>query len=166
MHRQGITRSLPIELPPAISPDQRTLALARRDGGISIVDLETGKERRRVAKQVRSRPPAFAPAGDRLAFGLPGKRQLYVWDHTTDQQTCEFTLPDEVLDVAWNRRVEEWQVAAPLGRRWARHRFSLDTIPGAWMEGPRSIDISPDGRLLATADLDGLRIFSGHIVLI
>lgn len=54
----------------------------------------------------------------------------------------------------------EWQIAIPVGRRWARHLFSLNTVRGAWMEGPRSLDVSPDGRLLATADLDGLRIFS------
>jgi serine/threonine protein kinase/WD40 repeat protein len=54
----------------------------------------------------------------------------------------------------------EWEVATPSAYNIVRHRFILDPQTNAWMEGPRSVDVSSDGRLLATSDLDGLRLYS------
>lgn len=240
----------PIRLPPAVSLDERRVAIPSTEGGIRIFDFKTGVEQRRIAESLQASELAFHPDGTRLAFGINNQRRLLVWDLASDEATCEFSLPDTIRSLAWNQngrllaagcqdglayvfdiqskrqlsvtkgvrvsvdhvrflqpgdwlcawcangptiiaeptlgeilqvipgglvgirhdgaacliddeiQATEWQIAIPVGRRWARHLFSLNTVPGAWMEGPRSLDVSPDGRLLATADLDGLRIFS------
>jgi WD40 repeat protein len=111
----------------------------------------------------------------RVAFAQPGD-WLVSWDADLNLIVSDPISGKSILSVRGDVRAigrdgrrwivydteghSEWEVGTPSANRVIRHRFALgDPVQQAWMEGPRSVDISPDSRLLATSDLDGLRLF-------
>lgn len=160
-------RPLPVAYHPvlslALSPDQKRLAAGRGDR-VLIYDL-AAKDRPLGTQMATSndlvQSLAWSPDGQRLASG--GFRQVRLWDASSGQMVKEIKglsgrvtalafSPDGSMliaadgDVASTGMIRVWRMpeGEPLAS-WAAHEDSI-----------LSIDVSRDGKLLATAGADRL----------
>jgi WD40 repeat protein len=77
---------LPATFEAAFSPDGRLMALARRDGGVLLWDLETGQASTdRRLQEVSARTVAISPRGRWLALGGEGESAVLVELGSTDR---------------------------------------------------------------------------------
>lgn len=139
-----------------VSPDGRTLYAANWGGrNVSVIDLEARRETHRLRTGVHPRGMALFRSG-RLLVAAMEEHVLHDFPSGAQAEigrisTCRFPRhlmlsPDEsrVYVACSSNRTVEWRDAAT-GRRIGI---------GAAGENPRSIDLSTDGRYIATADFD------------
>jgi len=111
----GTLRSLTTGADPAISPDGKTVAFWRQDGGeygLYLIDIAGGAERRVLARPERVRGPTWSPDGRSIAFS-----------HVNGQEACRYAgygicLPD----------IFPYNLALPLVQtdRWHLAAVNLD----------------------------------------
>jgi WD40 repeat protein len=141
--------------------DGRLLAAACGDFSVRVWLVETGEPQATLARHT-SEPDfvAFNRRGDRLlSTGWDGSARL--WDPLTRTQLValsgisrpvQFADDDRTLvGVECGGKVARWDVDG------GEYRL-LHGQHGA-VKGPWSVDYSPDGRLLASASIDGLRLW-------
>ena len=141
-------------------PAGRLLAVA--EGNHHVLLLDTVTRATRVTLRGVESPAyrlAFSAGGDLLAVGS-GDRMVRLWDPYTGRlllscagfaQSVRFCAGDTRLVVCGLTTADVWEVAC------GRERVALDGHWGA--DGPWAADFSPDGRLVATGGLDGLRLW-------
>ena len=140
----------------AISPDAKTLvSVSGEDQTIRVWDLEEGRLIETIGEEVGSvTEVAFAPSGQYFVTGsIANSRYLKFWDANTfellqtyPQQPNIFGLaitPDgQTLLAAVKNFIRAWDINTSQ-QLWSVKAASLDI---------NTIAVSPDGRLLATAD--------------
>jgi WD40 repeat protein/DNA-binding SARP family transcriptional activator len=156
-----------------ISPDGSALALGDEDGSVQLLDLGSGRVRRLSERHdAPVSTEAFSPDGRTLATGDEGGTVM-VWDlergraietlegHTAGVYGSAFSPDGRTLYTAGNdSSVIVWDVA---GDRRLGREFSTGIVQSACRAGgeacgdsfPPAFALSPDGRTLATARLDG-----------
>jgi len=148
----------------AFSPDGKTLALPGGldggFGGLRLVDLATGKERRRLLAERNNANSvegiAFSPDGSILAASTFDKT-VHLWDvatgkelrklvgHTDDVRPVAFSPDGKTLaSGSEDKTVRLWDMATGKERR---------CLTGH-QEGCHSVAFSPDGKTLASASED------------
>ena len=145
------------------SHDGKLLATSSgSDHRVHVWATDTGKQQAVCADQNADlRQVTFNHAGDLLAT-TGWDETLRLWDPFTGKlllsktgtgtgMTPQFSLDDRLLGyTADGKVVELWEVASGRERR---------ALHGA--VAPQGIDFSPDGRLVAVAERDGVRIWDG-----
>ena len=125
----------------AFSPDGKTLAIAaiRRAGkavyAVRLIDPETGATRKTIPLRGTVRSVVYSPDGKMLAIGgqdLPKIAHRPICPH----------------GAALGRREGENDPRIQAGTQGRRHRKS------GQLDGLRDLQFSPDGKLLAAADVD------------
>jgi WD40 repeat protein len=146
----------------AFAPDGHTLAVGDWDGLVVVWDLDRGAEVRRFQLNhggVESL--AFAPDGRSLAAGS-GARPIRLWDMATGEdlpgpddsaRTACYAIfsPDGKTLIGWggDHSILLWDREARRSRMPAvGHRYGIE-----------SCAIAPDGKTVATASYDGLRLW-------
>jgi WD40 repeat protein len=103
----------------ALSPDGRTLAVARRGGQVGLWEVATGKERRRFqAHAAEVAALAFTPDGQALLSGSEDTTTL-VWGVTLPERAPAGALSDKSLRRLWDDLAAEdgarsWQAVCVL----------------------------------------------------
>jgi serine/threonine protein kinase/WD40 repeat protein len=144
--------------PPAFLPGGRQLIVGLPDGSVSVIDLASGREARRLPSGTQAARLAVHSAGRLLAVGYPGTAGVQVRDLQSGAVLRELPHPRQVQALAWH----------PEGRLLAAgcddHRIYLwDTLSGqhqGTLEGHRwavySLAFDPSGRWLASFGWDML----------
>jgi DNA-binding beta-propeller fold protein YncE len=148
----------------AISPSGKQIAAATRDNKILLWDVASGTLKNTLDLN-GERPAAlqFASAGELLAAGGE-KGTLRVWDSSGSLKR-EYKLPAEIDALAFAPDHSSIAVA-PLERPVEVLSLAdgklLASLPASF-GGSASVAFSPDGRWLATADVDTeVRIIDAH----
>jgi WD40 repeat protein len=125
----------------AFSPDGKMLAIAaiRRAGKVAyavrLIDAETGATRKTIPLQGTVRSVVYSPNGKMLAIGGQD-------------------IP-EVLTGPFARTVQLWDVEKERTIREFRQELRVDDITkSGQLDGLRDLQFSPDGKLVAAADVD------------
>ncbi|MBL9172678.1 MAG: serine/threonine protein kinase [Verrucomicrobiales bacterium] len=140
----------------ALRGDGRLAAVTRREGGVELWDVDTGKRIRTEPTPDPVWSPTFSPDGRWLA--AVGREQILVWDlqhpgsprilegHHLKVWSAVFSPDGRFLhSTGSDRSLRTWDTTAwqPVFRRWGHP----DEV---W-----SVSASPDGRWLATGAKDG-----------
>ena len=171
---QRVLRRYPVgAFTTASSPDRGALALGGADGSVQLLDLSSGRVRRlRERHDAAVSSEAFSPDGRTLATG-GADGTVMVWNlkqgqvietlegHTAGVWGSAFSPDGRMLYTASNdSSVIIWDVAGDrrLGREF--HTGIVQSSCRAGGEGcgdtfPPAFALSPDGRTLAAARLDG-----------
>lgn len=145
--------------PLAISPDGRLAALDDMEGGVVVLDLETGTERHRLkTSQAQVCAMAFSPDGRRLAAGASyNEPVIRIWDLEQGRMEAELNghygwisgltfLPDgRLLSASQDQSVRLWDVPSRSVRRVFRGHGKE-----VW-----SLALGSDSDLLLTGSKDG-----------
>jgi WD40 repeat protein len=147
--------------------DGRVLAVPCRDQRIYVWD--------HIRRRLQSVLEGHTALGLRVQFSHAGDCLMsYSWDGTTplwdpvsgrqlvrDRGSFFMAIRRDDLQVALTKegRLELWEVAGGWECRTLHHGQvgNFTARPGDW--GPRALDVSPDGRLLASGSLDGARLW-------
>jgi len=157
---------LPAAFEAAFSPDGRSLALARRDGGVTLWDLETSQASTdRRLQDVSVRTVAFSPLGRWLTLGGDGESAVLVDRGRTDRPAIPLHGHRRPIQRVGFAAGERWLVVqgtdeAP--RLWdLRHGDPVaDAEPAVWPY-PAATDfraLGQDGRFLAATERNGGRV--------
>ncbi len=124
------------------SPDGKMLAAAAmRPAGkfaysVRLIDAETGATRRTVPLRGSVRSVAYSPDGKAVAIG--GQE-----------------IPKQLTGVPLVRTVQLWDVEKEKTAREIRQELRIDDLDkSGHLDGLRDLRFSPDGKLLAAADVD------------
>jgi len=86
----------------AFSPDGRRLALGQGNGVLTIHEVPTGNEQKRISLGIKPHQMTFHPDGSRLAVISYGGREVQVRDAGTGDLLHKWTAPANVYCVAWH----------------------------------------------------------------
>jgi RNA polymerase sigma factor (sigma-70 family) len=87
----------------ALSPDGRTLAVARGDCSIRLCDASSGREFGSIPSQNnRVDDLVFSGDGSLLATGISGIKSVRIWDVATSRLVHEVTFPETVQRIAFS----------------------------------------------------------------
>jgi WD40 repeat protein len=158
------------------SPDGRYIALIRKPGHVALWDVVTGKQALQL-KPAQGQFTSFTFSADGKTLAAVAEREeqgplLYVWDVTTGQERSRFPpLQNWQIQAALSadgKLIASWGQEVRLGER-ARNQLRRRTIQVrdvATGKELRSIQVkevpsggavfSPDGRVLATSDGNGM----------
>lgn len=150
--------------PATVSADGKLLAWAHTDGGVHLIDLDSGKELRVLpGKATSARSLAFSPDGKTLATGSSADKGVTLWQVETGKQTARFDEPADFTELlAYSPdgqllagtsagQVRLYTVTPDAGK--PLHAFAV----GARLH---SLAFSKDSRLLAAGDAYGkARVF-------
>jgi WD40 repeat protein len=150
----------------AWSPDGRLLAAGCDDRNVHVWDTEAGRLQALLEGHQRwVTVVAFSPDGELLASAaLDGTTRL--WDPisgrplVTGLGTClNFSADGRRLAFWRESRVGWWEVADGSECRLLHHGRVGNRTPRLLHRGPDGLDFSPEGRLLASASGDGVRLW-------
>jgi serine/threonine protein kinase/WD40 repeat protein len=140
------------------SPDSRQIASFRSDGSISLYNLETGKETKRLRLGTAPDHFAFHPSDRQLAVSRDNSASVDIWDADSEAIVTKLPLGTErVCSIAWHpdgrrlalgfgsSRAEIWDVAT---------RQRVATMEGH-AQDVVELSFHPSGDLLATLSWDG-----------
>jgi WD40 repeat protein len=141
---------------PNVAADGRAVAARLADGAVVLVELPSGRQRRRLRPGAPSQGVALHPGGRLVAVGSAAPDRVQVCDLEAGTVVCQMPHPDKVTALAW----------APDGRLLAAacfdHRIHLwdgrsGQARGA-LEGhrwePADLAFDPSGRWLASFGWD------------
>ncbi|MFI0367842.1 protein kinase [Actinomadura sp. 1N219] len=177
-----VRRSITVGGPPlgtggsvVLSGNGRTLMLGRKDGTVSIVDTDTGRQRPVTIRPEVTYGLELSPTG---AWLLDARQErAIVWDtrsgrrvlsvkRTTDNsnfRTAAFTSDEKRLITAQGSALEFWDLGT--GRKVSRHERFLEKgladpkeIKAAATTQISDVGVSPDGRFLSLRQSDRLWI--------
>ena len=161
-----VIRRYPVGGGGALSPDGRTLAFGQPGGGLGLLDLGSGRVRTLTGAGA-GEPRAFSPDGRTLSTA-EGSGNVILWDveegvttetlqgHAANNDEQHAFSPDgRTLYTAGNDgRVIVWDVAGDR-RLWRPFPRGLGGWGPTEEAGRPAFALSPDGRALAVARLDG-----------
>jgi serine/threonine protein kinase/WD40 repeat protein len=86
----------------AFSPDGRHLTLGQGNGGLTIHEVPSGKEEKRISLGLQPHALAFHPDGSRLAVASYGGSEIQVRDSATGELLRKLTAPAGVFCIGWH----------------------------------------------------------------
>ena len=150
----------------AVSPDGRLLALGSNDGAVRLVDLASGRTRRMAERHEDGSNMflAFTPDG-RTMLSTAGAGEVIVWDVASlrvrerieNEQASWglFAAPDgrTFYTPSGDGRLVIWDLSGD-GR--LDQRFDAGPPLELVDRSPKGLAVSPDGRIVAVAQADGI----------
>ncbi len=138
----------------ALSPDGKTVALAREEGGAWAVDVETGKGVMKLADDDETEIDAVAFIDDTTVVAVDGDDKLRRYDLTA-KKSYELASAQSILAVSPDGKTlaahaHDESVVVLLDTSSWKERGRID----AFGEGVTSVAFSPDGRRLAAGLAD------------
>jgi serine/threonine protein kinase/WD40 repeat protein len=101
-HEGKLGRKIPVEHQCVFSPDSRFVAGVRADGAVAIYELPSGREVKRLAKELGAIGVTFHPDGRQLAVHVESdKRVLVVIDRETGKEVARYPHPQAINEPAW-----------------------------------------------------------------
>jgi DNA-binding SARP family transcriptional activator/WD40 repeat protein len=156
----------------ALSADDRTLLVGGPDGSVHFIDLETGQRKRASVRHAAPVAAAAFTADGRRAVTADANGRAIVWDvgrataietlegHTGAITALTISHDDTTLYTAGaDSKVVMWDLA---GTRRLGRPFDLPRGPRLRLESgrpervPPVVALTPDGRTIATVNIDGV----------